>query len=389
MKEKPIYLIVTGLLPEPGVWQGSYVEDQAIAIMREGTFRVVVVKPFPFYNNCEDYDLPNLHVLRCRDYTLPSHIYPNSICDRLSGNSLIRKLRQEGIESSQIAVCHTHVTSLAHYALTIKRENPNCFTIVQHHGFDVMGVTDGKLSNKQWHRNLCVRYGVKHCNTMDLNIGVSQKTLEYVHKNFDINLKREYVLYNGVDRTIFNCNSSISSSNNHLFVIGCIANFWPLKDQITLLKALKILVSNGFSDIKVKFVGHGTTFAECEQYVADNSLEKYVDFLSEVSHDKLPAFYRALSLFVLPSYWEAFGCVYTEAYACGVPFIGVKGQGISEIIPDEELDRWLIDKGDYQMLANIIKRVKANRSEIQNLKFSIDITDTIGNYIKQLVLWTK
>lgn len=388
MKNKPIYLIVTGLLPEPGVWQGSYVEDQANAIIREGTFRVVVVKPCFFLSKSEDYDLPNFRVFRCKDYTLPSRIYPNSICDRLSGNSLLAKLRKEGINSEQIAVCHTHVTCNAHYALTIKRENPKCLAIVQHHGFDVMCVTDGKLSEKQWHKNLCVRYGAKMCNAVDLNIGVSHLTLQYVRKNPGINLKREYVLYNGVDTSIFSPKPK-KNENNGTFTIGCIANFWPLKDQITLLKALDVLVTRGEKYLRVKFVGHGATLEMCQQYVIDHNLQDYVEFLSEVGHEQLPAFYQSLDLFVLPSYWEAFGCVYTEAFACDVPFVGVKGQGISEIVPKEEQDRWLIDKGDYNTLAEIIRCIKIGPKVQQYLAQSIDINDTVGNFIKQLNQWIK
>lgn len=383
MKDKPIYLIITGLLPEPGVWQGSYVEDQAKALIREGTYRVVVMKPYSFYAKGEDYDLSHFRVLRFKDYTLPSRIYPNSICDKLSGRSLLAKLKKEGIDPKQIAVCHTHVTSNAHYALAIKKANPKCLAIVQHHGFDVMCVTDGKLSEKQWHKALCVRYGVKMCNAMDINIGVSHQALQYVHDNPGINLKREFVLYNGVDTSIFTPKARVNE-HKPLFTIGCIANFWPLKDQMTLLRALNVLVTDGERNIKVKFVGHGATLGMCQQYVTDHNLQDYVDFLSEVGHEQLPAFYQSLDLFVLPSYWEAFGCVYTEAYASGVPFVGVKGQGIGEIIPEEEQDRWLIGKGDYQHLAEIILRVMKNPKETQRLTQSMDIDDTIGTYVKQI-----
>lgn len=387
MKDKPIYLIVTGLLPEPGVWQGSYVEDQANALIREGTYKVVVMKPYSCYGQGEDYSLSHFRVLRFKDYTLPSWIYPNAFCDWLSGRSLLKKLCQENIDPMQIAVCHTHVGSLAHYGLTIKNVNPKCLAVVQHHGFDVMGLTSGKFHNFEWHRKLCVRYGVKMCNAVDLNIGVSQLTLQYVKDNPGINLKHEYVLYNGVDTSLFS--SSIAhrpSSITHkpLFTIGCIANFWPLKDQMTLLRALNVLVADGERDIKVKFVGHGATLGMCRQYVTDHNLQDYVDFLSEVGHEQLPAFYQSLDLFVLPSYWEAFGCVYTEAYASGVPFVGVKGQGIGEIILAEEQDRWLIDKGDYQHLAEIILRVMKNPKETQRLTQSMDINDTIGAYVKQI-----
>ena len=86
-------------------------------------------------------------------------------------------------------------------------------------------------------------------------------------------------------------------------------------------------------------------------------------------HRELNDFYNSLDLFVLPSYWEAFGCVYTEAYACGVPFIAVKGQGISELIPEKDVDKWLIDKGDFVSLSDKIENyIENNFAETEHTK---------------------
>ena len=85
-------------------------------------------------------------------------------------------------------------------------------------------------------------------------------------------------------------------------------------------------------------------------------------------------------LFVLQSYWEAFGCVYTEAFACGVPFIAVKGQGIAELIPEKDIDKWLIDKGDFVSLSNKIENYIINRYK-QELTTNIDINYLVGNFL--------
>ena len=373
-----VYLVVTPFFPEQNNFRGPYILDQVKAIQRVSDYRVVVIKPYPFWKKSSDYEIDGIKVYRCPSWSLPSNIWQNKLSDYFSSNSLKAKLNESGVDIKDIAVCHTHVASLGFYALSIKKSNPDCVSVVQHHGFDVFGVTDGKLAKYKWHESHCIKYGRKICNAMDLNVGVSQKTLDYVKSYPGVKLKKEYVLYNGVDTTKFY--PPQHKEKNQIFTIGCIANFWPLKDQMTLIRAVEHLVKDGNDKIKVRFIGTGATRNDCETYVRENNLSEFFSFEDEVMHDQLLSFYHSLDLFVLPSYWEAFGCVYTEAYACGVPFIAVKGQGISEIIPESDADNWLIDKGDYIRLAELIQ-ASMNGSHDQTLSVSFVIDELVKEYI--------
>lgn len=378
------YVCITPFFPTPESFRGPYVLDQVKAIARNSDFRTVVMLPAPFYSRgaTEDYEVDGVKVYRFTDYTLPSYVYPNVVCDRLTYRSFRRKLRELHVNPQDIVVCHAHVTRNGSTAILLKQDFSAVKTVIQHHGFDVMSVTDGRLAGKKWHQRLCVRYGVGLCNAADLNVGVSRRTLDYVKAQPGIALKDSYVLYNGVDTSMFH--PAERKNRNEVFTIGCVANFWELKDQMTLIKAVEQLIGSGLTDIKVIFVGSGYTRENCEKYIRDKRLDPYFEFRTEVMHDRLPDFYRSLDLFVLPSYWEAFGCVYTEAYACGVPFIGVKGQGISEIVPAESADRWLIEKGDYVKLAELIRRTKEHPGEPQLLSAPIDIDTLVREYLKYI-----
>lgn len=377
-RTKKIYLIVTPFFPEPLDFHGPYVLDQAKALMRVGDYKVVVVKPYVFWKRAEDYVIDGVQVLRCPSWSPPSNILPNRLSDALSVRSLKRKLKSKGILLSDIIACHSHVASMGFYSVAFQRSVKDCRGIVQHHGFDVMGITDGVFANMKWHEKLCIRRGIRICNTVSLNVGVSRKILEYLKSYPGVKLQDEYVLYNGVDTTKFY--PAQGKAKNKPFAIGCIANFWPLKDQMTLIKAVERLVADGRKDLLVRFIGSGMTRPGCEKYVAEHKLSDYFSFENEVMHDQLLAFYQSLDLFVLPSYWEAFGCVYTEAYACGVPFIGVKGQGISEIIPDNEKDRWLIGKGDDKGLARLISEFMCSPCP-QRLNNAYKIDNLVGRYV--------
>lgn len=381
-KYQKIYLFITSLFPSKESFRGSYIYDQAKAIERNSDYKVIVLKPTPFYKKEEDYVFGGIEVYCFIDYNLPSNIWPNSTTDALSIRSMLKKLNKIEVKTSDIRVAHSHITRSGVFACALKKDNPNVLTIVQHHGFDVMSVTDGRLANLKFHERHCIRYGVRICNDIDLNIGVSKRTLDYVRQQPEIKLKNSYVLYNGVDTSVFNPGKL--RKPNEVFTIGCVANFWELKDQMTLIKALHRLLQNDRTKIKVIFIGSGYTQESCQQYVEDNYLSKFIEFRTEITHDALPDFYRSLDLFVLPSYWEAFGCVYTEAYACGIPFVGVKGQGISELIPDEDTDKWLIDKSNDEALARIIERVMDNPTERQILSKPIDINTLVKEYLMRL-----
>lgn len=379
------YLIITPFFPEKASFRGPYILDQVKAIQRNSNYEIVVMKPMPFYSNIIDYEYDGISVYRFRDYTVPSNMWPNKLCDRLTSKSLLAKIKLLGIRLEDIEIVHGHVTKQGAYVNYLKRLNPNLKSMVQHHGFDVMSVSDGRLAKYKFHKRQCIRHGVEICNEVDLNIGVSQKTLDYLLEQPGIHLKRQYVLYNGVDTSIFNKGlKKLRKKDNGSFYIGCIGNFWELKDQITLIKAVEILINQGIKNIKTVFIGSGYTLGECKTYVKEHNLEQYMEFRSEVTHDQLPDFYRSLDLFVLPSYWEAFGCVYTEAYACGIPFIGVKGQGIAEIIPDKDKDRWLIEKGDFVHLSSLINKIKNNPNYSLILESTWQVDELITAFLKYI-----
>ena len=197
---------------------------------------------------------------RFTQYELPTNAWPGA-GDYFNLHSFDKALKRIGIAYEDIAVVHAHVTGNAKYANYVKSKNPATRTILQHHGYDVLSLTDGRFADMQWHKRHCINYGVNLCNQIDLHVGVSEQILHYLEAYKGIYLKDKYVLYNGVDTSKF---YQIEESHTG-FHIGCVANFWELKDQITLIKAVENLICNGCTDIRVSFVGTGYTRESCER----------------------------------------------------------------------------------------------------------------------------
>jgi len=375
-----IYLVLTPFFPSKSNFRGPYVLDQVKAIKETSNYNVKVLKPKALFSKLKDYEFEGVKVYYFRRVVLPSNILPG-LFKGLSKFLFFKKLNDLDLNINNIAVVHAHVTENGFYANSLKAQQSNIITVLQHHGFDVLSLGNGVLSRFNWHRNWVKRYGVRICNAIDLHLGVSAKTLDFVSAIPEISMKNQYVLYNGIDRNKFYAIDGLKDTSK--MTIGCIANFWPLKDQITLIKAAEQLIEKGIKQLKVVFIGSGELLDFCKAYVGKNNLEHYIIFRQEMKHQELCKFYNSLDLFVMPSYYEAFGCVYTEAYACGVPFVGVQDQGIAELISQEDQHLWLIEPRNVKQLVGVIAHYFKERPK-QQLNSPIDITTLVKDYLNYL-----
>ena len=81
----------------------------------------------------------------------------------------------------------------------------------------------------------------------------------YIRNRFIQGIKKDIskvvVLYNGIDDKKF---YFIPESRYSKFQIGCIANFWDIKDQMSLIKSVEFLRdSHQITDIEIEFIGSG------------------------------------------------------------------------------------------------------------------------------------
>ena len=99
-------------------------------------------------------------------------------------------------------------------------------------------------------------------------------------------------------------------------------------------------------------------------------------------HHKLNDFYNSIDLFVLPSYFEALGCVYLESWATNTKFIGIEGQGISELISNYDKKNLLAVKQSVSSLKEKI-RLAYNSGENYTFDMRYAIHNTISEFLQQ------
>jgi len=113
----------------------------------------------------------------------------------------------------------------------------------------------------------------------------------------------------------------------------------PLKGVDILLGAAAQLESE--TDCFVLVIGGDSSAREGEMahlrhLAAELGISDRVNFLGAVDHEKLPLFYSAADVCVVPSFYESFGLVALEAMACGTPVVASRVGGLTATVRDGE-----------------------------------------------------
>lgn len=160
-------------------------------------------------------------------------------------------------------------------------------------------------------------------------IAVSESVREYALHTDLLAPELMTVIYNGIDISRFPYREHVITADSvRASVIGRLA---PQKGHRALLQAIPAIVARypGFS---LEIVGEGPTRASLEQQVRDLHIGAYVRFIGARVVDA--EYYHSLDLVIMPSLWEGFGLVATEAQACGIPVLASNIPGLNEIVRD-------------------------------------------------------
>ncbi|HXF84297.1 MAG TPA: glycosyltransferase [Anaerolineales bacterium] len=120
----------------------------------------------------------------------------------------------------------------------------------------------------------------------------------------------------------------------------------PLKGVDTLIEAMCCLqLKDKSRPVHLAIIGGepaaspeamSTEMARLQRLCDELSMGQMVVFLGKRDQDKLPYYYSAAELLVMPSHYESFGMVALEAMACGTPVIASEVGGLAYLVRNGE-----------------------------------------------------
>ena len=227
----------------------------------------------------------------------------------------------------RIDLIHAHAPLPCGHAAMLLSGELNVPYVVSVHGLDAFSTVQVTGRAGEW----CRRISQRVYRSASQVICVSERVREQVVAGTGGSC-RTTVVYNSVDPALFTpASSAPASSDPNSLLILSIGNLIPIKGHEHLVRAASSLASE-FPALRWEIIGDGPERRRLQVLANELQVSDRVRFLGRQSRTQVADALRRCTIFVLPSRYEALGCVYLEAMSTGKPAIGCRNQGIAEVI---------------------------------------------------------
>lgn len=114
------------------------------------------------------------------------------------------------------------------------------------------------------------------------------------------------------------------------------------------------------ANVKFKIAGDGVLARELKRHSKKLGVEDCIEWLGQVSRDKIKPLYKECNAFILTSKRESFGVVYAEALASGMPVIATRCGGPEDLMNAH--NGILVDVGSIEEISAALKKIYLNYS---------------------------
>lgn len=334
-------LVVSHLYPTPtDPVYGVFVHREAVALSDRG-HDVRVVSPTPYVPDVlavtdrwqRASDAPDqwrndgIPVSYARFLSLPSS-RTQSIVNRsvryTVTRSVKKRLRRTGFDPDLI-VAHTLIPD--GYATAEIAEELDIPLVVASHGADVRALADDDTCRRQAERAVA---------SSELIVFNSDRLRRQARELLQVAFTGRVVPKGYVKQSALNADpielpAAFDLTRITIVSVGTINGS---KGQPLIFEAIRQMSPDCRPNWLV--VGDGPDKAQLQSKVENSEFGDLVQFTGNIPNEDVFRYLKASDAMVLPSSPEAFGIVYVEAMACGLPVIACQGEGPAEYVEHEQ-----------------------------------------------------
>ncbi len=312
-------------------------------------------------------------------YELSRRLDPNRFCVHvaaLRGGAFADRLTRAGIGVTVLNVCgKLDVVALARLANLLRRER---FDLLHTHLFhaDLAGRIAARMAGvanlvhtvhvaEARFRPWQYAWSRMTANWCDRIVCVSQAVRDHHARKSHLPLWRYEVIYNGIDADAYSPDPQRREELRRRWGVGDDEILIAFVGRLNFQKNLPMLleafrrIRRSRNDIHLVVAGDGPEAPMLEKFLHEDE-PGLVIWLGQT--DDVPGVLSAADIFVQPSRWEGLPLAPAEAMAAGLPVIGTKVPGLTELI-EEGVSGLLIDSEDTDALTAAINQLADDRDE--------------------------
>ncbi|MCF8332181.1 MAG: glycosyltransferase [Bacteroidales bacterium] len=225
------------------------------------------------------------------------------------------------------ALIHVHSTVWAGYAAFLINQKYNIpYIVTEHRSRFVSQNSEADKLIKPFHHS----YIKQALEKADRVITVSNSMQKKLISLAPLIKNRLLTIPNMVDTNKFK--PSTNKNHSETFRFFCLGALEHVKGIDLLLKAFALFIEEIKTPVKLIIGGDGKDKTKLQKMSAKLNLVKHIHWSGSLTQDEVVEQMQNSHAFILPSRFEAFGVVFIEAMACGLPVIATNSGGPTEII---------------------------------------------------------
>ena len=238
--------------------------------------------------------------------------------------------------------------------------------VTVHH---VVKKTDAAPSITSLFWNIITKIGMKRA---DHVITVSSQTKREVMERFNISSDKISVIMTRIGEQYL----KLPVPEKKEKIIACLGEFIERKNMSSAIRTFKMVLDMpGTSDFKLRICGKGEGYENLICLIKELGIENKVEFLSDLSKDRLIDFYSQATVFSNPSLHEGFGYATLEAQACSTPVVVFSDAEI----PPEVTKFALHSKDEEDFAKNIHNLIMNDELRFKTIKIGRKYAQSFSN----------